>query len=144
MISCTLKFVAGVLPALVGGGLAIIGITNIAISLVPSASPLWPPNYGRSVLLILWLLAALTGGVACIVAWVKELKRNSEPNKWLIAGLAVWILACTPIAVIGLLEILQTRYANWLDQAFVAGCFSSIAVAALLLTREIQLTRIRP
>ena len=136
-----ITFIAGVLPALAAGCASIVGITNIASNLIPRDTSFHAPNCAQSSLLLVWLLAALVGSLACTVAWLKDFKQNSEPNKWLIGGLFSWIFACLPFATIGVLELRGALFVSWLELLVVTSGFSSVLVAIFFLNREIKLSR---
>lgn len=136
-----IKFIAGVVPALAGACLAILGISNIASSLVHRANAFFNPNYLHSVLLLFWLFLALAGAIACMIAWMKDLRRNMEPNKWLITGLATWILTCVALMVIVVIEFRNASFMRFEDLLAAGLCCSSVVVTTFLLIREIRLFR---
>jgi hypothetical protein len=134
------EFVFGILPALIYGCLAIIGVNKIIEGLLPPKYAILPhePHYALSALLLMWMLAGMVGSVACLVAWAKERKRNTEPNAWLLTGLSAWLLAGLLFLVFVLREMPLVPDASIL---IPGSCLSSIVVTIGLWIREFRLIR---
>lgn len=136
-----LKFIGGVIPALAGACLSILGISEIVNGLAHRAAALSEPNYVQSGLVLIWLFCAMAGSIACPIAWLKELRKNTETNKWLVGGIGIWILSCLALVVIATIEFRTATFMRFEDFCVVAICCSSVVFGAFLLHREIKLFR---
>jgi ABC-type amino acid transport system permease subunit len=128
-----LKLIFGVVPSVGGALFALIGISQMLESQITPSK-----IFGRAKLTLLdaavFLLLACTviAGVACGVAWLKELRSNREKNWWLISGL---IAAVAASGTIGVLAGYFKAYV-WLVIAIPV-----VVVALTLLRREYFLER---
>lgn len=128
------KLLLGVLPCAFGVLFSLFGATKmIEMQLLPS-EPFGRPQLTLAHLAIfILLLCGVTGGVACMVAWLKEWRRNEERNGSLIAGLVVALIAIAGTA---------TCLAFARTFAWIAVAIPPFVVTASLLRRECRLPRL--